>query len=253
MAADTGRLEVRLGHTWKHRDLLVQALTHRSHGANNYERLEFLGDSVLNCVVGLMLYQRFQDLPEGRLSRLRANLVNQDSLHDIAQDLDLGRYLYLGEGEQKSGGTQRPSILADALESLFGAALLDRDFATAQAIIERLFATKVAAIDPALQGKDAKTRLQEWLQPRRFGLPNYTLLETAGQAHAQTFHVECRIEALKLATRGQGPSRKAAEQVAAEAALLQLEAKGTRRLSGTSAPKIEAGPRSTPKALKRRP
>ncbi len=223
MSVDTSRLESRLGHIWGRRELLTQALTHRSYGADNYERLEFLGDSVLNCVVGLMLYQRFPDLPEGRLSRLRANLVNQDSLHEVAQTLGLGHFLRLGEGEQKSGGAQRPSILADALESLFGAALLDQNFNTAQGIIERLFAAKVNAINPAMQAKDAKTRLQEWLQPRRHGLPSYALVQAAGQAHAQTFHVECRIDALKLVTQGQGPSRKAAEQMAAEAALNQLE------------------------------
>ena len=226
MPAKTGRLETRLGHVWQSRDLLTQALTHRSYGAHNNERLEFLGDGVLNCVVGLMLYQRFPDLPEGRLSRLRANLVNQDSLHDIALSLDLGQHLRLGEGELKSGGAQRPSILADALESLLGAALLDADFASAQAMIERLFGERIAAINPNQQGKDAKTRLQEWLQPRRLGLPGYSLVDTVGQAHAQTFHVECRIDAFSLATRGQGSSRKAAEQMAAEAALRELEKRG---------------------------
>lgn len=224
MPADIAGLEGRLGHTWAKRELLLQALTHRSFGARNYERLEFLGDGVLNCVVGLMLYRRFPDLPEGRLSRLRANLVNQDSLHAIAQAIELGRHLRLGEGELKSGGAQRPSILADALEALFGAALLDAGFAAAQGMIERLFKAAVEAIDPAQQGKDAKTRLQEWLQPRRLGLPTYTLTDTAGQAHAQTFHVECRIDPLQLVTRGQGASRKAAEQKAAEAALAALEA-----------------------------
>jgi ribonuclease III len=219
-------LETRLGHVWRNRDLLHQALTHRSFGARNYERLEFLGDGVLNCVVGLMLYQRFPELPEGRLSRLRANLVNQDSLHEIALRLDLGSQLRLGEGELKSGGGQRPSILADALESLLGSALLDAGFDIAQAMVERLFSTKIDAINPDQQGKDAKTRLQEWLQPRRMGLPNYNLVETAGQAHAQTFHVECRIDALKLITQGQGPSRKAAEQMAAEAALATLDKLG---------------------------
>ncbi len=228
MPAGTGQLETRLGHVWRNRDLLAQALTHRSFGARNYERLEFLGDGVLNCVVGLMLYQRFPELPEGRLSRLRANLVNQDSLHEIALHLDLGSHLRLGEGELKSGGAQRPSILADALESLLGSALLDAGFDVAQAMVERLFNAKFEDINPNQQGKDAKTRLQEWLQPRRMGLPNYTLIETAGQAHAQTFHVECRIEALKLFTRGQGPSRKAAEQMAADAALASLEGQGAR-------------------------
>ena len=219
----TRALEQRLGHAWQHHELLTQALTHRSYGARNYERLEFLGDGVLNCVIGLLLYQRFPELPEGRLSRLRANLVNQDTLHEIALSLDLGRHLLLGEGELRSGGARRPSILADALEALLGAALLDAGFEAARGIVERLFAARVAAINPAQQGKDAKTRLQEWLQPRRLGLPDYALVDTAGQAHAQIFHVECRIAALKLRTRGHGPSRKAAEQMAAEAALDELD------------------------------
>ncbi len=223
MRPDERQLENRLGRTWLRRDLLLQALTHRSYSANNNERLEFLGDGVLNCVIGLMLFERFPDLPEGRLSRLRANLVNQDSLHAVAQDLDLGKYLRLGEGELKSGGASRPSILADALESLLGATLLDAGFDAARGMVERLFQARVSAIDPSAQGKDAKTRLQEWLQPRRHGLPVYTLLDTTGQAHAQTFHVECLIPPLKLTTSGRGPSRKAAEQQAAEAALAKLE------------------------------
>jgi ribonuclease-3 len=227
-------LETRLGHTWHGRHLLTQALTHRSHGANNNERLEYLGDGVLNCVVGLMLYQRFPDLPEGRLSRLRANLVNQDSLHEIARDLDLGRYLRLGEGELKSGGAARPSILADALESLFGAAFLDGGFETASAMIEHLFNERINAINPTVQGKDAKTRLQEWLQSRHHSLPRYTLIDTSGQAHAQTFHVECHIAALKITTLGQGCNRKTAEQVAAEAALAQLEGKKTASKAASS-------------------
>ena len=227
MSAAGTQLEARLGHTWRQRVLLNQALTHRSFGARNNERLEFLGDGVLNCVIGLMLYQRFPDQPEGRLSRLRANLVNQDSLHEIALALELGRHLRLGEGELKSGGAQRPSILADAFESLLGAAMLDAGFDVAKGIVERLFETKMSAIDPAHQGKDAKTRLQEWLQPRRLGLPDYVLTQTAGQAHAQVFHVECRISfgpaAAKLITLGHGPNRKTAEQMAAEAALIELE------------------------------
>jgi ribonuclease-3 len=227
MPAASGRLETRLGHTWHQRELLTQALTHRSFGARNNERLEFLGDGVLNCVIGLMLYQRFPEQPEGRLSRLRANLVNQDSLHEIALDLELGRHLRLGEGELKSGGAQRPSILADALESLLGSALLDAGFDAARGIVERLFDARVNAINPEHQGKDAKTRLQEWLQPRRLGLPEYVLTQTAGQAHAQVFHVECRIalgaKAGKLITAGHGPNRKTAEQMAAEAALSELE------------------------------
>jgi ribonuclease-3 len=223
MPVETSRLEDHLGYVWTNRDLIQQALTHRSYGAHNNERLEFLGDSVLNCVVGYMLYQKFPDLPEGRLSRLRANLVNQDSLHAVALELELGRHLRLGEGELRSGGAQRPSILADALESLLGAAMLDTDFEAARGIVQRLFGPKVAAINPAAQGKDAKTRLQEWLQPRRHGLPNYTLQDTTGQAHAQTFHVECHIDNLGIVTKGRGGSRKAAEQEAAEAAITLLE------------------------------
>jgi len=223
MPTSTAKLEQQLGHLWTHRDLLLQALTHRSYGAENNERLEFLGDGVLNCVVGLMLYRQFPDLPEGRLSRLRANLVNQDSLHAIALELNLGRYLHLGEGEMRSGGAQRPSILADAFESLLGAAMLDADFEAAQGIVEHLFGPRITAITPTAQGKAAKTRLQEWLQPRRHGLPTYALRDTTGQAHAQTFHVECRIDALGVVTQGQGGSRKAAEQQAAMAALAILE------------------------------
>ena len=223
MQNDLRPLEALLGHTWTQRPLLQQAVTHRSYGAENYERLEFLGDGVLDCVIGLMLYERFPDLPEGRLSRLRANLVNQEALFGVAQALQLGRHLRLGEGELRSGGAQRPSILADALEAILGAALLDAGFETARGMIEHLFAEQVAHINPNAQGKDAKTRLQEWLQPRRHGLPVYHLVDATGLAHAQTFHVECRIDPLKLTTRGSGPSRKAAEQAAAEAALTQLE------------------------------
>jgi len=223
MAARPATLEARLGHVWQDRELLVQALTHRSAGTPHYERLEFLGDGVLNCVIGTLLYERFPELPEGRLSRLRANLVNQETLHAIALQLDLGRYLHLGEGELKSGGSGRPSILADAVESLLGAIFLDAGFEAARGLVERLFAERMTAIDPAAQGKDAKTRLQEWLQPRHHRLPGYFLVATAGQAHAQTFRVECRIDALKLACSGEGPSRKAAEQQAAQAALALLE------------------------------
>jgi len=223
MPVSTAKLEAQLGHTWTHRDLLHQALTHRSYGAHNNERLEFLGDGVLNCVVGLMLYKRFPSLPEGRLSRLRANLVNQDSLHAVAEELALGPHLRLGEGELRSGGAKRPSILADALESLLGAALLDAGFEASQGIVERLFGPRIEAINPSAQGKDAKTRLQEWLQPRRHGLPTYTLTNTTGQAHAQTFHVECHVEALGVITQGEGGSRKAAEQQAAHKALEILE------------------------------
>jgi ribonuclease-3 len=211
-------LRARLGHAFTHPDLLEQALTHRSYSINNNERLEFLGDGVLNCVVGALLYERFPDLKEGQLSRLRANLVNQQPLYEIAQDLGLGQYLRLGEGELKSGGASRPSILADAVESILGAAFLDGGFEAAKGIVTRLFAARLNEIDPATHGKDAKTLLQEWLQSRRHGLPSYDMVAATGQAHAQTFRVACRIAALGVATEGSGASRKAAEQAAAQAA-----------------------------------
>lgn len=216
------KLQDRLGYRFQHGDLLAQALTHRSYSADNYERLEFLGDGVLNCVIGLLLYERFPGLKEGPLSRLRANLVNQQPLYEIAQELELGACLRLGEGELKSGGAERPSILADTLESILGAALLDGGFDAVRGIVGRLFAPRLQALDPETHGKDAKTLLQEWLQSRRHGLPDYQLKAASGQAHAQTFLVECRIAALGLVTLGSGSSRKAAEQEAAQAAYARL-------------------------------
>ena len=215
-------LQERPGYRFLRADLLAQALTHRSHSADNYERLEFLGDGVLNCVVGLMLYERFPALKEGPLSRLRANLVNQQPLYEIAQELDLGSHLRLGEGELKSGGAERPSILADALESILGASLLDGGFDVVRSIVARLFGPRIHALDPQTHGKDAKTLLQEWLQSRRYGLPDYQLKAASGQAHAQTFRVECRIDSLGVVTEGSGSSRKAAEQEAAQAAYTRL-------------------------------
>jgi len=219
------RLQERLGYRFQAPQILVDALTHRSFAANNNERLEFLGDGVLNLCIGLLLYERFPQIKEGRLSRLRANLVSQQPLYEIAMDLRLGELLRLGEGEVRSGGTGRPSILADALESVFGAVLLDGGFEAARGVISRLFSARLAVIDPEQQGKDAKTRLQEWLQGRRINLPVYTLRDTQGQAHAQTFVVECRVEALNVRTEGRGASRKAAEQAAAEAACGLVELK----------------------------
>lgn len=211
-------LQQHLGYRFRRAESLQEALTHRSFAAGNNERLEFLGDGVLNLCIGLLLYQRFPQIKEGRLSRLRANLVSQQPLFEIAGGLHLGALLRLGEGEIKSGGAERPSILADAMESVFGAVLLDGGFDAVQAVIAQLFEARLAAIDPELQGKDAKTRLQEWLQARRMGLPTYTLRDTRGQAHAQIFVVECHINPLGVLTEGTGASRKAAEQAAAEAA-----------------------------------
>ncbi len=214
----------RLGHRFTQPQLLRQALTHRSYGVPNNERLEFLGDGILDFVVAAMLYQRFSDLPEGDLSRLRANLVRQEALHERAQALDIGAFLLLGEGEMKSGGSTRPSILADALEALLGAIYLDGGFAAAEGVIRGLYADAVAAIKPGQFQKDAKTRLQEWLQGRKKPLPRYALLETSGAAHAQRFVVACYIQQPALHTTGEGASRRIAEQCAAEQALKALNA-----------------------------
>ena len=202
--------------------LLRTALTHRSHSVPNNERLEFLGDSVLNAVVARRLFERFPQMSEGDMSRLRANLVRQDSLHKLSLSLSLGDHLRLGEGEQKSGGASRPSILADTLEALFGAIWLDGGFDAASRVITRLYEGMFAGIVPGKPAKDAKTRLQEDLQGRRLPLPNYVLAATDGEAHAQLFTVVCEIERLRIRTEGQGSSRRAAEQAAAEKALEKL-------------------------------
>jgi ribonuclease-3 len=219
----TQRLQQALGHTFVRDDLLTQALTHRSYGAVNNERLEFLGDSVLNCSVARALYDAFPDLPEGSLSRLRANLVRQETLAEIAANLRLGESLRLGEGELKSGGFRRPSILADALESLFGAIFLEAGFDEAQRVVHGLFAPLVAQIDPSASGKDPKTELQEMLQSRRLPLPDYRLVDTEGEAHDQSFIVECVLTKPVLSTRGVGKSRRAAEQEAARQACAALQ------------------------------
>ncbi len=224
MSADLDLLQNGLGHRFGSPQLLIQALTHRSHSVDNNELLEFLGDGVLNFIIGALLYERFPLLREGQLSRIRANLVNQQPLYEISQELGLGSYLRLGEGEQKSGGASRPSILADAMESILGAVYLDAGFEAAKSVVARLFAGRLNEVDPGTHGKDAKTLLQEWLQSRRLGLPNYALVGSSGQAHAQTFRVACRIDLLGIATEGSGASRKAAEQAAAQAAYERLPA-----------------------------
>ncbi|MEN3372352.1 ribonuclease III [Dechloromonas sp. ZS-1] len=204
--------------------LLQTALTHRSFSAAHNERLEFLGDSVLNCVVASALFKRFPDLPEGDLSRLRANLVRQDALHQLALSLKLGDLLRLGEGELRSGGHQRPSILADALEAIFGAVYLDGGFDAARQVIARLYAPLVAELKPGQAQKDAKTRLQEWLQAKRKPLPRYELLDSTGAAHERRFEVCCELQNPPLRTTGHGSSRRIAEQAAAEHALKALNA-----------------------------
>ena len=206
------------GYSFGNPDLLRQALTHRSFGATHNERLEFLGDGVLNCVVAALLFERFPQLPEGELSRLRESLVNQQSLFETAQRIDLGGHLLLGEGEVKSGGAQRPSILADSLEALIGAAFLDGGFDAARALVARLFEQALKTADPQNVGKDAKTQLQEFLQARRMALPQYSVIATGGEAHEQSFRVECAIPELNIRTQGEGSSRRSAEQVAARRA-----------------------------------
>ncbi len=225
MASGLLELQRRLQHEFSNAALLTQALTHRSFSADHYERLEFLGDSVLNLAVSDLLYIRLGDLPEGDLSRVRANLVKQDTLHLLAVGLGLPDVMRLGEGEVRSGGQKRPSILADTLEAIIGAVYLDAGFAAAQALVHRLY--KDVEINPAMDaiGKDAKTELQEWLQGRKMKLPLYKVVATIGAAHKQSFDVECEIPELRLSERGIGGSRRSGEQAAAAAMLLTIKAK----------------------------
>lgn len=213
-------LQKRLQHEFGNPKLLAQALTHRSFSSDHNERIEFLGDSVLNLAVAALLYEQLSQLPEGDLSRVRANLVKQDTLHGLAVDLGLPGMLRLGEGEARSGGRSRPSILADALEAVIGAVYLDAGFDKAEQLVRRLF--KNVEVNPQMQaiGKDPKTQLQEWLQSRRMSLPNYRVVATLGAAHMQSFDVECEITELGRAERGIGGSRRAGEQAAAAAMLL---------------------------------
>lgn len=215
-------LQHRLQHSFSKPALLIQALTHRSYSSNHYERLEFLGDSVLNLAVSDLLYTRLSNLPEGDLSRIRSNLVREATLHQLALGLGLSDLLLLGEGEVRSGGRNRPSILADTLEAIIGAVYLDAGYAQAQALVQRLFAaveinSKMVAID-----KDAKTALQEWLQSRKMKVPLYKVVATTGVAHQQNFTVECEIPELRLTQRGTGTSRRSSEQAAAAAMLAIL-------------------------------
>ena len=214
----TADLRERLGYTFRRPDVLAQALTHRSFGARHNERLEFVGDAVLNCVVAHALFERFPEIDEGELSRVRASLVNRDTLAEVARRLGLSAALHLGEGEQRSGGLDRPSILADALEAVYGAVFVDGGFEAARAVIDRTFADLLRDVDPAILGKDPKTRLQEWLQGRRMAVPEYRIVEVSGEAHAQRFVAECSIAALGIATQGAGSSRRTAEQAAAQSA-----------------------------------
>lgn len=223
LSPDLQALQTRLEHEFSNPRLLQQALTHRSFSADHNERVEFLGDSVLNLAVASLLYERLSELPEGDLSRVRANLVKQDTLHKLAVQLGLPLLIRLGEGEAKSGGQKRPSILADALEAVIGAVFLDAGFDKADRLVRRLF--QDVEINPTMQaiGKDPKTELQEWLQGRKMNLPIYRVVGTLGAAHKQTFDVECEISEFGRAERGIGGSRRAGEQAAAAAMLAYVK------------------------------
>ncbi len=215
-------LETALGYTFRDPRLLREALTHRSYGTPHNERLEFIGDGVLNCSIALALFRKFPELPEGQLSRMRANLVSQPALHSLAQRLDVSDHIRIGEGEEKSGGRERPSMLADAVEAIFGAILLDSGFDAAQNTIDRLYVQRIAAVNPREGGKDAKTRLQEHMQSKHLPLPSYMVERVDGEAHAQVFTVRCTVHPAGESGLGQGASRRAAEQMAAAAVLAKL-------------------------------
>lgn len=208
----------RLGYQFTQSELLNEALTHRSYSATHNERLEFLGDSVLNCAIAGLLYKNFPELTEGHLSRLRANFVNQQALCDLALDLELNQLIRLGEGELRSGGCSRPSILANALEAVLGAIYMDSDFMKAEAVIASLYSPMLGNIDFKTQGKDPKTLLQEFLQSQKMALPEYSVVTTVGKAHKQQFKVECIIPMFNIRTLGEGASRRSAEQAAAKLA-----------------------------------
>src|SRR5436190_10061631 len=218
-------LQQRLGHRFTQDRLLERALTHRSFGADHNERLEFLGDAVLSLAISSLLFDRFAGSDEGDLTRIRAHLVREDSLHKVALALGLPEVLRLSEGEARGGGAQRVSILADALEAVIGATFLDGGFDAARALVLRLFGETIATTEIGNWSKDAKTELQEWLQARRLPVPTYRITATRGQAHAQTFEVECAVPALNCTESGEGRSRRAAEQEAARRMLDALNAK----------------------------
>jgi ribonuclease-3 len=215
-------LQKALGYTFREPKWLERALTHRSFSADHNERLEFLGDAVLGLAVSTALVSRWRNLPEGDLSRVRANLVKQPTLAELAQNLGLEGHLRLGSGEMQSGGRHRPSILADALEALLGAVYSDGGFEAATAVVEKLYTPWLTQDKLDAMGKDAKTALQEWLQGHKMALPIYQVLGTVGLAHEQTFQVSCRVDELDLESRGEGTSRREAEQQAANAMLQSL-------------------------------
>ena len=216
-------IEEALGHRFGDAELVRQALTHRSYGSPHSERLEFLGDAVLGAAVASLLYEQFGAMNEGDLTRIRASLVKEPTLSEIATEMGLGPWLRLGEGELKSGGFRRPSILADAVEALLGAVYLDGGFAAARASVARLLGERINDPQRARLAKDAKTTLQEHLQGAGLPVPRYEVRRTEGEAHDQLFVIECIVEKLGLTAEGRGPSRKVAEQAAAQAMLQQIE------------------------------
>lgn len=224
MEARLAVLQQRIGHRFADALLLQRALTHRSFGADHNERLEFLGDAVLSLVVSSLLYDRLGGSDEGDLTRVRAHLVREDSLHRAALQLGLPDLLRLGEGEARGGGAQRASMLADALEALLGAAFVDGGFEAARSLVERLFGEIIETTEVGAWSKDPKTELQEWLQARKLPVPAYRIVATGGPAHDQTFRVECAVATLSLRESGEGKSKRAAEQEAAARMLDALRA-----------------------------
>jgi len=219
---DKVRLQRNLGYSFKEPKYLQLALTHRSLGNNNNERLEFLGDAILGFVVAEQIFTEFPNQKEGQLSRIRSRLVKRETLAEIATELDLGDYLALGHGELRSGGQTRSSILADAVEAIIAAIYLDSGMDAARIFIHNVLKTRIDKIQPDQQTKDPKTMLQEYLQARKIALPEYKVLSVTGEQHEQDFSVSCRVAGLDRLSTGQGPSRRAAEQHAAEQLLATL-------------------------------
>lgn len=217
-------LQARIGYRFTDQTLLTRALTHRSFGADHNERVEFLGDAVLSLAISSLLFEHFEGSDEGDLTRVRAHLVREDSLHKVAVSLGLPEVLRLSDGEARSGGAQRASILADALEAILGAIFVDGGFDAAREVVLRMFGDIITGTDVTSWTKDAKTELQEWLQARRLPVPAYRIVATRGQLHAQTFEVECAVPALNLMYTGEGKSRRMAEQEAARRLLDALKA-----------------------------
>lgn len=212
----------RLGYSFAQPKLLQEAFTHRSHSAVHNERLEFLGDAVLNCAIAGLIYKCFPELPEGHLSRLRASFVNQQALSDMALSLQMDQLVRLGEGELRSGGCHRPSILADAFEAVLGAIYLDGGYAQAEEAVKSIYLPLMQNIDFKTEGKDPKTLLQEFLQSQKLALPEYVVVTTSGKAHKQKFKVECVIPTFNIRTLGEGTSRRSAEQAAAKLAYEEI-------------------------------